>query len=104
MPDILIPGATNPIYRFVAADVGNTIFCVNSLAVGPIEAAGPVPVPPSIITAPLIADDTPEIGEVLSSTPGTWAGDTPLTYSYEWHRVTPGTGEPVGLLLAILKV
>lgn len=38
---------------------------------------------PSNVTPPAIAG-TPQQGDVLTADPGTWSGDAPITYSYQW--------------------
>jgi Tol biopolymer transport system component len=36
--------------------------------------------------APTLSLTTPTVGEAVSASPGTWSGETPLTYSYQWQR------------------
>jgi hypothetical protein len=113
-----IAGAVSSTYILTAADVGFYVLCqvtatnavgavtVGSNALGPIAAISGGTAP-SVITSPSIADHTPTEGSPLTCAPGSWAGDAPITFSYEWHRVDAPvegvTGQPVGLLLTITK-
>ena len=51
------------------------------------------PEAPANLTAPAIADLTPQVGETLHTTDGTWAGSPAPTLSYQWHRVTVAAPE-----------
>ena|SRR5215204_473878 len=69
-----------------------------------------LPTSPTLVVSPFIADTTPESGVPLGCDPGVWAGDAPITFHFEWHKVevdTPppvgATGTPVGLLLTITR-
>lgn len=42
-------------------------------------------VPPTNVTPPSITG-TPERGQTLTSSTGTWAGTTPMTFAYQWLR------------------
>ncbi len=90
-----IGAATSNVYTLVDADDGNKVRCVvtdtdgggntsaNSNAVGLIVEAG-VPV---ISVAPAVTGTT-TVGQVLSSTTGTWTnqGGSVHTYAYQWQR------------------
>lgn len=43
-------------------------------------------VPPTPTILPFISYTTLGVGEVLTVNVGTWAGDTPITFSYQWLR------------------
>jgi hypothetical protein len=43
------------------------------------------PVPPANTAYPQISG-TPNVGQTLSCSTGTWSGDPPLTYAYAWRR------------------
>ena len=58
---------------------GNSMF----LATHGILARGGTP--PANTVAPVISGST-SLGSVLTSTTGTWTGDAPITYSYQWKR------------------
>jgi hypothetical protein len=47
--------------------------------------------PPSNTVAPVISG-TAVVGQVLSSTTGTWTGTAPITYSYQWKRGATNIG------------
>jgi len=46
--------------------------------------------PPVNVVAPVISGST-SLGSVLTSTTGTWTGNTPITYTYQWQR----NGSPI---------
>ncbi|KAA3636398.1 MAG: hypothetical protein DWP92_09575, partial [Armatimonadetes bacterium] len=37
-----------------------------------------------------------EVGEVLSTTDGSWTGTTPITFTYQWQRCDPGCSDITG--------
>lgn len=55
------------------------------------------PVAPSNTSPPSISG-TPQQGDQLTADPGTWSGDTPITYSYSWSDGQ--TGNPITLTAA----
>jgi hypothetical protein len=40
--------------------------------------------------APTISDTTPERGQTLTANPGTWTGDRPIVFTYQWLRCNSG--------------
>jgi len=46
--------------------------------------------PPVNVVAPVISGTT-SLGSVLTTTDGTWTGNTPITYTYQWQR----NGSPI---------
>jgi hypothetical protein len=53
------------------------------------------PVPPATIpvnTAVPVISGAPIIGQILTSTTGTWTGTAPITYSYQWKRGVTNIG------------
>jgi hypothetical protein len=44
-----------------------------------------VPAPPVNTVAP-VASGSPVVGQTLSVTDGTWTGDAPITFTYQWQR------------------
>jgi hypothetical protein len=51
---------------------------------------------PSATVSPVIAGAAAK-GQTLTATAGTWAGDTPLSYAYQWEDCTPqGACAPIG--------
>jgi phospholipase C len=93
--------ATNSSYTATAVDVGHEITVVvkatdslgqstpaTAAAVGPISA----PAPPSNTTPPTISG-TPQDGQVMTVSTGSWASPDNLTYRYQWQRCgSTGTG------------
>jgi hypothetical protein len=94
-------GTTGPTDTLSSADVGHTVSVAvtatndagngsaTSASVGPVTAPPPAPVPPGIKTAPTISG-TPQVGDTLTANPGTWSGDTPMTFTYRWSDGTTG--------------
>ena len=46
-------------------------------------------VAPVNTSPPTISDTTPESGQELTANPGTWTGDAPIVFTYEWLRCNP---------------
>ena len=95
-----IGGATASSYKLQSSDVGHmvevTVTASNSggsgqatsSSVGPVQAT-PQAVAPSNTGVPTISG-TSQAGQTLTAGPGTWSGDTPMTYSYAWSDGTTG--------------
>jgi hypothetical protein len=97
---VAISGATASTYTIQSADDGTTIrvevkgsnaygessFIVSSNSVSAVNA-----VAPSNTVAPVISG-TAVVGQVLTSTTGTWTGIPTPTYSYQWKRGATNIG------------
>ncbi len=55
----------------------------------------PAPVAPSNTGRPTISG-TPQQGDTLTASQGTWSGDTPMTYSYKWSDGATGQTDTLG--------
>lgn len=91
-----IGSATNDTYTTVDADAGTTITClvtaINTAGNTPATTAGvAVSGGPSNTVAPVVSGTT-TVGQVLSTTNGTWLGNTGNVYTYQWKR----TGVNIG--------
>jgi len=49
------------------------------------QSGGAPPIPPANTVAPIISG-TNVVGDVLTTTNGTWTGTAPITYTYQWYR------------------
>jgi hypothetical protein len=45
---------------------------------------------PANTAKPTVSDTTPESGQELTAGPGTWTGDQPMVFTYQWLRCNPG--------------
>lgn len=93
-----ISGATGMTYTLTSSDVNARIVvavtATNGVgnATATSDATGLVAgIAPTPSTAPTISG-TPTDGQTLSSTTGTWAGSTPITYARQWKRCD-GSGD-----------
>lgn len=93
-----IATATSSTYALQAADDGHLVACrvtaTNADGSTPATSAAITPsaVPPANTVAPaLTTDGTPNTGETISCSTGTWS-NLPASYAYQWKR----TGSPIG--------
>lgn len=87
-----IANATGPTYTTAASDVGQGLRVVVTAGTGIATASSA-----SALTAPIVAAGAAENGEppqisgapvalqTVTAAPGTWSGDSPITYSYQWQ-------------------
>ncbi len=87
-----ISGATSSTLTLGPAEVGSTIVVVVSAsnAAGSVAATSSpngavAPLAPANTTAPQISG-SPEQGQTLTVSSGSWTGTPPLSYSYQWQR------------------
>jgi hypothetical protein len=91
-----IPGATGSSYTLVAADIGHRLrvqVTASNSAGSATAASNPSALveqsttagPPRSVVEPSI-DGTLVLGRVVFASVGTWAGETPITYAYQWMR------------------
>ena len=93
-----INGATASSYTLLAADVGTTLRVAvtgsnsagssqaTSTQTGTVTSSATAPVN----TTPPTITGTPQQGQTLAATTGSWTGTAPITYSYQWQRCSPG--------------
>jgi Concanavalin A-like lectin/glucanases superfamily len=89
-----ITGATNPTYAVGSADIGSTLrvtvtatnpagsATANSNATTVVQAAATAP----SNTSPPAISGTPQDGQTLSASTGSWTGSQPISYGYQWQR------------------
>ncbi len=94
--DATAAGLTDPGYVVVLEDVGDTLLVIVTAS----NIAGDVSVPsqptdpvggtsPSPTSTPVVSG-TPEVGETLSTSNGTWTGVQPMSYTYAWQVCDEG--------------
>ena len=81
---------------------------VAAAAFGAIGSAAPnepsaTTVAPVNTKAPTISDTTPVSGQELTADPGTWTGDAPIVFTYQWQRCNPGGNNCVNIPTATNK-
>ncbi|HET7744813.1 MAG TPA: hypothetical protein VFK76_08735 [Gaiellaceae bacterium] len=90
-------------YALVAADVGRSVRVLvtarnaagssSSISRATGEVRGPITLTkPGNRGEPRI-DGTPQVGQVLTASNGTWSGSEPIAYAYRWRRCN-GAGSP----------
>ena len=97
-----ISGETRNTYVLTAADVGHTIRSrviatnadgTSSKNSNPTAAVqGPQTAGPPVSTAPPTISGTAQQGKTLTTTNGSWQGDQPQTYTYQWRRCDAAGG------------
>jgi hypothetical protein len=90
-----VAGATGQTYQLGPGDVGTTLTVVVTTSNGAgsssatSAASGVVaPAPPSNTVLPAVSG-TPQDGQVLTASAGSWSGTAPLSYSYQWQSCDP---------------
>jgi hypothetical protein len=90
-----ISGATGTTYTVASADVGHTLVVVVTASNSGGKASAPSSptviiqaTPPALASSPTAAG-TPQEGQTLTATTGTWSGTTPITYTYQWETCDP---------------
>jgi RTX calcium-binding nonapeptide repeat (4 copies) len=93
-----IAGATASSYTLTPADVDATlrvlVTATNAADATTAESAqtGQVePAPPANGSLPTVSG-TPQDGEQLTASPGTWSGTPPVAFAYQWRRCAPAGG------------
>ena len=105
---VQVAGATKPSYKLSGDDVGATlrvaVTATNSGGSGSASSpASPqvVGVSPTDTALPTI-NGTPEDGQLLSASPGTWVGTEPIFYAYQWQLCNSSGGECDNIFAAVL--
>ncbi len=72
--------------RLVVTDVaGRSATVEHNIALAAESQSSPASTMPSDMTSPTVSG-TAQVGKTLSVSKGTWAGSTPMTYTYQWQR------------------
>jgi PASTA domain len=86
-----IPGADAATYRLTGADVGFSVRAVVLAGNGggtrsaPSAAVGIVRTPAPRSLEPPLVTGSPEVGLMLTTTTGRWAGEEPIAYALQWQ-------------------
>ncbi len=65
--------------------MGQSATVEHNVTVAPEPPPPPPPTAPGNTTTPKVSG-TAEVGQTLSATTGSWAGSTPISYSYQWQQ------------------
>ena len=71
------------------AAIGAALFATLGYA-APNETAAQAQYAPNNTAPPTINDTTPQVGQTLTATTGTWTGDQPIVFTFQWQRCNPG--------------
>lgn len=66
-------------------------------AAGSAQTAAQLQYAPTNTARPTISDTTPNVGQQLTASPGTWSGDQPMVFTYQWQRCNPGGQQCVSI-------
>lgn len=100
-------GATGKTDALTSADVGQSVsvsvtatndagsVSATSASVGPVTAPPPPPSPPSNTQLPVISG-TPQQGDTLTVSKGSWTG-SPTSYTYSWSDGTTGSSDTLSV-------
>jgi hypothetical protein len=97
------PVFTGPSYALGRSDVGDTIEVsetavaanqAQSSAITPLTGVVSAIAPVASTTDPPTISGTPQVGDALTASPGTWSNQ-PTSYTYQWDRCSNGTCTPI---------
>ena len=99
-----ISGATNSTHVVASGELGMTLRVVVTATNGVGSATATSNQTAAVVgasTAPVNSalpaiTGTPQSGQTLNATPGTWTGSQPITFVYKWQRCASGTCTTVG--------
>ncbi len=66
-------------------------------AIGSAQTAAQQQYAPTNTARPTISDTTPQVGQQLTANPGTWSGDQPIVFMYQWQRCNPAGQQCVSI-------
>ena|SRR5919106_2368104 len=66
-------------------------------AIGLAQTAAQQQYAPTNTARPTISNTTPQVGQQLTAAPGTWSGDQPIVFTYQWQRCNPGGQQCVSI-------
>jgi Tol biopolymer transport system component len=99
-PCVNIAGATSSFYTPANADAGfrlrvqvTATNSQGSAAQNSESSAVVVALAPQVTATPQISSDSPVVDTTLTLSAGTWAGSTPIAFTYSWRRCNP-VGDP----------
>jgi streptogramin lyase len=111
-----IAGANGQTYRLTTSDLGHTVRVqeiaanaggssapASSATAGLVLAASSPTAKPSDTSAPVISGETVR-GQLLTASPGAWAGTPPISYAYQWQICDPGCSDIAGASDSFLRL
>lgn len=99
---VAIAGASGTSYQVTSTDLGSALLLrvsvtnaasttvATSSRTGVVTSPPPA-TPPTATTAPAISG-TPQVGQTLTGSPGTWSGTAPISLTYRWRRCDTSGG------------
>ena len=93
MGKVLVQAKERPPARLAIAGalaiVAVALAVVGTLGFSALANAAQAQYAPTNTAPPTINDTTPEEGQTLTASPGTWTGDQPMVFTYQWERCNP---------------
>ena len=80
----------------IGNDTGAQAFTIVADTISVQNGASTTPTPP-VNTSPPIISGTPQDGQTLTASTGSWSGTQPITYGYQWQRCDSGGANCVAI-------